>query len=386
MYLFARLFAISCYVITVIITMWLILHTKTSRLKYVFHLCTALLTIMAFFYVPVPGADAYRLIPLMRMFSPLSWDKFFPYLLGASTPTWTLYYYFIGKIGIDGFLTAITAFIFYSQVFFIIRRTQEIYNISSKNTAIAYFFFMSIGAYIEVISGIRSMLALSTIVYCFFREKTEKKSILRFIPLYIFAGLFHSVGIVMILLRLMVFIFDNLLTQNDNTKKYRKIGGVLFSIFIVICVSFILRSSYSSEMIEKAGDYFLAAKAGIGFSYFGEYLIGFLSLFVILPNEIAIPKEKEYQLNESIFSIRRYSIMISILVIICFFEYNTFHRFISINSLLATPLIMYNLQQNSINGMNKKLLINQNFVFLISCLLLGLACSRGNLCSLRFWS
>ena len=111
---------------------------------------------MGFFYVPSPGADLYRLLQYMHGYARLSLSEIFLKMQNDASPLSILYYFIIGKFNVDGLLPAVSAFITYSNIFYVFK--QHIKNnedIDRKNVALTLFFIMSTGFFIHAISNIR---------------------------------------------------------------------------------------------------------------------------------------------------------------------------------------------------------------------------------------
>ena len=204
MFLFERLFALAIYVLILLIVCFF-LSQRNSNYKKIFFIYTLLLAIMGFFYVPYITSDLYRIYEYLELFSRYDWNSFlYQRLDGDILKVDFIYYWLIAKTGEFRLLPAINTILCYSCIFYIISHTAERYNISRKNIALATFFFMSIGNYMFVVSGIRCMLGISLMSFCFFRENVEKKFKWWHIPIYLFAVFVHHFVFVLMVGRLIV--------------------------------------------------------------------------------------------------------------------------------------------------------------------------------------
>ncbi len=369
MYLIPRLLGLFMYSVTLIIFYLIVYKIDRKDLGKVLFLYTIILSIMAYKFVPAPGNDLYRLLIAMHSYAQESISQIVTTVQASSTPTTVLYFYLIGKLNIDGLLAGITAFIFYNNIFYILKKTALKYSISSKNTALALLFFMSTGSYMEVISGIRTMLGLSIVAVCCYKEFIENKSVVSNIVWYIIAMFTHSAVLAAVIIR---FIF--LIGQTLNVKTIKS----FIVVFILGLAIFVYGSNYITFMIEKAIEYITIEN---GYSYLWEYLIGCIDIFIIIIIQyVCIKKSKEMSCYNDICNYLKFSKLISFIVVISLvIEYNTFHRFAIFSSILINPILMIVL---NMKNKNKGL---YNIVFVGSIIMLAIACSRGNLCSLKFF-
>ncbi|WP_196342076.1 EpsG family protein [Paraclostridium sordellii] len=327
---------------------------------------------MAYKFIPAPGNDLYRLFDAMHYYAGQDFNGFISSIKESSTPAQVTYFYIIGKLKIDGLLAGITTFIFYSNIFYILKKFANRYSISSKNTALALLFFMATGSYMEVISGIRTMLGFSIVAVCFYKEIIEGKSIFKNALWYIIAMFMHSAALAAIIIRIVFLVMEN------SKSSYKKL-----KLFIVMIISIVLilkfGNRYIVSMSEKIVEYITIQD---GYSYFWEYIIGIIDILAIVFIQVSL--YKTVNKNNEFVEVRnfyKFSNFVSIIVIISLFiEYNTFHRFVIFDSILISPILMFLLNSKVKN--NK---VIYNIIFAISIFMLCIACSRGNLCSLKFF-
>lgn len=373
MFIFERIFALLIYLWVLCIICFLLMKLDKKYTGKLLFFYTLILSLMGFLFVPHVGADLYRLIPIMHMYGSLSLNELWVEMQSTSTPVYVLYMNMIGRTNIDGLLTAITAFLFYNNVFYIIKKSSRRYLLSGHDTALILFFFMSIGAFIEVISGIRTMLGFSVIAVCVYDEMVEGKSVFKNIVWYILVSMLHSAALALTMIRFSYLFFE----------KNRKIShGVSKALFLIIAISvvFLKGRYYVNAGFEKALTYL----KGDAYSYLWEYIIGLISLLLIIYIQIKISKKTKLEGNEStIQNLLGFSKFLSLILLAIIFEYNIFHRFVIFLSIIALPMIAYLFYISNDNKKRKGKFIK--VVFLVSCILLFFAISRGNLSSLKFF-
>lgn len=369
MFLFERLTSLFIY-IAVLASAVLLIEWKKSNYKAILIFYTIALSIMGFFYVPYKTADLYRINGYLETFSRYSWKQFFNYRIDKDIFAIDLiYYWLISQTGEPRLLPAINAFICYSCIFYIIIRTAQIYNISRKNIALTVLFFMSVGNYIFVISGIRSMLGICLLCFCFFRESIEKKFKLWHILLYLIAGFIHNFVFVLVFIRLIVPI---LTTRRSLVEKLIYV----FFLCALAIVIFYLKPDYIKEVFNRAEGYLTEEI----FSYFWNYLAGgftgIILIIIFYHFRRNIVAKKQLSENCIFFII---CLMVSFVFI---FEYSIFHRTITyIAPILGLPILMVALQDRERQG---KVYLKNNMLLLTTILLL-IVCARGSLCSLKFF-
>ena len=382
MFLFERLFALAIYVLILLIVCFF-LSQRNSNYKRIFFVYTLLLATMGFFYVPYETADLYRIYELLKDFSRYDWDKFLYYeLAGDLLKVDSIYYWLIAKTGEFRLLPAINAILCYSCIFYIISHTAERYNISRKNIAIATFFFMSIGTYMGSIAGIRSMLGVSLMSFCFFRESIEKKFKWWHIPIYLFAVFVHHFVFVLMVGRLIVPI----LTRKMSVVK--KMGYLIF-VGILGLIAIMLFRSYIGEIINKGKEYIEDSPYTYAWGYLIAVIVGGMLLSIVFKVRRSV---NENNLNDFYLYV-----IFCLCIAVCFiYEYSIFVRCIRhIASVIALPLLMLTLQKQDlfktisqnqfrIAVYNEKISYKTKFLLWVVVLLL-LTCARGELCSLKFF-
>ena len=248
MFLIERLFALAIYVLILFIVYFFI-SQRNSNYKRIFFIYTLLLAVMGFFYVPYKTADLYRIYDILKIFSKYDWNSFiYQRLDGNILKVDSIYYWLIAQTGEFRLLPAVNVIFCYSCIFYIISHTADKYKISRKNIALTTLFFMSCGIYMSIISGIRCMLGVSLMCFCFFRESIEKKFKWWHIPIYLFAVLVHHFVFILMVGRLLVPIFSRRISI------LKKIGYTIFLAMLGLLAINIFQS-YMGEVFDKAEGY-----------------------------------------------------------------------------------------------------------------------------------
>lgn len=371
MYLTERIIGIITYMGVMLTFIILIYGTKSrKKLKRYLIIYWFILAIMAFFYIPDKSADLSRLWEELHRYSKVSFEKLMNIISNTSTPSRALYFWSISKLGIDGFLPAITSMIFFGNIFTITYKCAEKYNIDNKNIALSLLFFMEFGKFLETISGIRSLMAFSIIAFCVYKEIIEDKKIIKNILLYIFAAFMHPAAMILTLIRLMF-----LLIQKEKTKVKRIINIILFIILGYLIYRF---GSKSITAATNKAESYMGHEV---YSYIWEYIVSWI---YIIFSTYTIIKYNKYFMNEERFkNLRNFILFINAIVIILNFEYSIFSRFQTFSSILFIPTFAFILQKMSVDKNRSK---NYTYLYLIiTVLVFVLVGTRGNLSGYKFF-
>ena len=376
MFLFERVFGIAIYSYFLLMTCILMAYTNVKH-KTILKIYTVILCVMGFFYLPYETADLYRTFETMDWYASIDFPQFLnDFVRTSSVPISRILYWLVGKSGIYGLLPVISAFVSYSCIFYTIDKTQEIYSISRKNVAITLFFLMSTSMYISVIGGIRMMMAMSLIVFCFFRESVEQKFRWWNVLLYVTAVFMHDIALILVAIRFIALVLDS---------KIKLVIRIVLSAFIIgVGTVMIFVFNYQIEQVfEKIVGYI----TGDNYSYIWEYMIGAIIAFTYL---LIVYRFKKYKNNNDYGSLKAYNIaavISGILSILFCFEFSIFYRFIGhVVPLLGMPMMMVSLQESQNAVMAKKKQISfQTILLVLSIAIFALSCTRGSLCSLKFF-
>lgn len=376
MFFLERIIGISIYMLVLILVCFILVKTnitcKSTLRFYLLCLC-----IMAYFYKPYVTADLYRIFKQMDYFSTMDFDLFWnDFALGSSIPISRLLFWLFGKTGNNALLPTFSAFFCYSLIFYIIRKTKQLYDISNKTVAIVIFFTMTTSMYISVIGGIRMMIALSMITFSYFRATVEKKITIIDI-LFLAASIFiHAMSFVVIGIIVLTLLFDS----NKNVLKkigYALVIGIIGGLFVVKF------SDTVYGLYQKFLDYVFGDKH----SDIWEYLMGF---FIIVTLLLIFLEFRYIQKDSVCLKVNKcnFAAVLCISLAICFcFEFSIFFRFGGhLAVMFAIPSMMISLEKTKgKSSLFFKGIDLRTVVVLFSCVIAAISCTRGSLCSLKFF-
>lgn len=368
MYLIERVVGGTVYLIVLLIVCNGISVSKKSSVKNWLISYALILGFLGFVYVPPETADLTRLMDAYHAWSQLSVDNLVSRCVTSSTPAQILYFWVIGRTGLDGALPGASGFLYHILIFSIIWDYAKRRDIPQSSIAFAVAFVMSFGSFLQVISSIRSYLAFAIIAHCMYREMICGRSIVFSVPGYLFACLMHPAAMALTVIRLFLLIFQ----RGDSIPKRL---GVL--VFIGVIVMFALRfgSQYIDSMFDKMSGYF----GGDVYSYVWEYLIHGILLISIAGTLRAgrASFAKDASEKNLAFSVAFTAVIATLFIPI---EYSVFLRFSGFSACIASPLVMKLLKQRfEVGDTNYR-----DWLLLAICLMLFLACARGDLCGYKF--
>ena len=369
--LIERLVGVGIYAITLGYFFNKIQHARSSQAitRYLNHYLIVL-CIMAFFYIPGQAADLYRWRRLSEPWMNESLLQFLSHrFISSTTPIGILLIYLCQKTGINGLLPMVCAFGFFSNAFHIIKSESMRENRSPDSIAVYLLFSMSSGRFLEVISGVRCMLAFSIVFRFIYDEIYENRTMLRSVPFYGIAALIHTSAIPLIVIRLICSLFE---------KKRTVFNSLLNSAIAVgtFIVGIRIGGDYIDAMFTKANSYITSNS----YSYRWEYIIVILSMSVVVATIWNLKKNNPKGFNEE-KSIIRFLLILLIGEIATITTYSFFHRFAAVTIFLSAPVILTYL---NVENENKRWKSRKRIVA-ISLIVLLLACVRGNLCGYKFF-
>ena len=379
MYLFARLFGISTYLLALLICYEGIIHIQARNSKKIVFIYLLAISIMAYFFVPPDSFDVSRLFIYMHEYAKLSFEQMITLITtNNSTPGTVVYEHIIGQFGRDGLLPGITTFIVFGNCFAIILKTEKNYRVNKTYTALALLWLMACGVYGETIDGIRTMLAFSIVAILVYTEFFEDRSFILHIPLYIVAASIHSASLVLVALRILF-----LLLQKTDTF-FKKIRNIVLLI-VVLFVSSVIFQTQIQGAITKASNYLSRDY----YSYGWNILTGVLNIVIIVNicrklryycryNSIAEKK------REAIINLTNFVYVILVISIVSLpFDYSIFHRFEYFATMIFTPVPMLYFSLENLYEIDRNRTYNNIFILLV--LMLIIVCTRGEVCSLKYW-
>lgn len=199
-------------------------------IKWLFLALVLALSVMAFFVVPEETDDlsnyfwqvanlrkgGFSLLRQMIEDGSENWD---------SLPVCGLYFYLISRFPDNGMLPAVTIFLAYGSIFWVLWRAAKRYEVNKWYLFLASVFLLSTYWFYDICSGIRNGLTFT--LFCFFAyvELVEKKWRPACWVGYVAMCLMHSSGILMMMVRLALLV---------SGRKGSKLTSVL--IFFVMIV------------------------------------------------------------------------------------------------------------------------------------------------------
>lgn len=375
MFLVERLIGVGIYSLILIGVCVLIAYTRINY-RVLLGIYIALLAVMAFFYEPYVTADLYRIIHTMKIYASMSFSGFArEFLLTSSSPLPRIFYWILGRMGTYELISVLSVLICYGLLFHIIATMAKKYEISRTNIAITLMFLMSTSIYISVIGGIRMMIALSLMAFCFFRETVEgKKGAINYFW-YVCAILTHNMAFAMIALRLFVACF---FSARKLASKIRMVA----SIFAIFAIATLLFGSFFTDILETVTHYLFEDE----FSDAWEYVIGALLLcfFAIL---YAHFKRIDREDCGEIMPITMGAAAGTVASLAFVNIFSFFYRLIGhIVPILSLPALMITLERSEVRGGRFRRLSFPSIVLIFSILILALSMSRGSLSSLKFFA
>lgn len=377
MFLVERLVGVLTYVSVIVAVYWYISRTRSlSKRKIAMMLYLVSISIMAYFYVPYITADVYRLIEYMNTYAAMPVSEFISAISESGIPATLLYYRLIGSLDNPGLLSAITTFIVFSNIFYIIYNYSKNHKSNSKSVAVSLLTIMSTGIYMQTVGNIRTMLAFSIIARCFYDETVNEKKLYKNTIWYLIACLIHPVAIVAVMLRLGVYVWSNIYR--------RKTRAILLSVIsLPIVAYFALRfggERFLDTISEKAYDYINVVE----YSYVWDTVITILTLGLIF---ISYRIYKHFSQNEKGLSfVIEFSWVLSITALVLFFEHASFVRFTQLNLIIMIPVIIFNISKITSSNPERITKILYRLYGFIVIAIFFISATRGALSSLKFFA
>ena len=392
--LIERLIGVFVYVIVSLYGYSRILHTDNpKKLKGIFTVIWIALGVMAFFYIPGDAADLCEWRKMYDLYwEHRSFSEFFKgTVLDSSTPVSYILIYLCQKTGLQGLLPCAVAFIFFAFVFAIFKdcagrckledntvrisdsliksetngRTNSTYAL-----ALTFLCFMAAGEFLEVISGVRCLMALSIMAWCIYSETVGERTLLKNIVLYGIACLMHLAAIPVFAVRIVYM----LVGQFGN--KVPKFGNYIVALLLG-AVGLTVGGGYLTAALNKGISYI----SNNWYSYTWEYIIGAIQLVLIIYTLIQYRKIKDEDGLSHLKPLAQFNaIMCAVVVLFCF-EYTIFHRYVMFTSMIIVPIMYAVLQYKLKNEDNRYV----NFVRVLTLGMFFIACARGNLCGYKFF-
>lgn len=377
MFLTERIVSLLTYAVVLMVTYFLIGRVARKQYKVVLLVYVLILALFAFNYKPYITADLYRLREYVEYWIHKDWTGVVKYALKSATPSWVLYSYIISKLGNNNWLQTITCLWCFGNVFYIISHEIEQHGIEGKYRSELLFYIMAVGAfYLQTISGIRSMLGISIVAFCLYREIVEKKSIVSHLPLWLFAALIHTSTMVLVISR---FLF--LLVQSRGITKKILMSAVVFMLAIF---SLKYLGGYISGSFEYGQSYLNNTKE---YTYIWEIVIGlietFETLYVLIKYRTKTVKNDSEVEEYGLKNLYLFTLIWTVVSVISLpFSYAVFRRYTMLCTVTSIPLVAF-LLGTDVNELERKR--TRSILFALSFLIFALSGVRGDLCGYNFF-
>lgn len=361
MYLFERVFALSIYLLVVLLGYVFLkrCRSKDGYKRTLLFICLSLCC-MAFCYVPPETADLHRWYELARDLSILQIEDVIKYSIDQKVDSIiVIIVWAISQCDLR-LLPVLCSFFFFRNIFKILLDTCS-RNAREKKLPLFYLFFMSLGLFVEVISGIRCMLALSFVARGVYILYIEKSSYVKSLLFVVIGSLLHPLALGLSALSVIHFLFIN----KDNK--------VRLSVIAIIVLIGILNLGWLMDWFNFVYDRALGYIYGDVYFMFVEYMLRcFLIVFLLIPVFYFVRKQK---LPEDLANLFSLTSLVLFLNIGLFFEYTFFHRVSSFLLFISIPILCF-----YFDGVKK-----MRFLTFVSLIFLFLGIARGNMSSLKFF-
>lgn len=368
--LIERLCGVGLYCLLLLVVCNGISVSKPSSVKKWLIFYAVALSVMGFFFVPAPTADLSRLTQFMHDWSVHDLAWLVSRCADSITPTYIAYFWLVGQFHVDGLLPAITALLYYLLLFSCYWDYAKRNNCSNMSVAVGVAFMMSIGIFMQVISGIRSCLAFALVIRAVYTECAMNRGILWNIPLYALAFTLHSAAIALGIVRLVHLAF------RKKGEKGGRIGSIVLTAAMVVLLA-ATGSLFVQAMFEKGSNYL----SGNVYSYFWEYLIHILQMAFVVYSLFVYRKNKA-EMPEASSEIWRFVAILSAAVLVSLpFDYSIFTRYASAAGMLA-PLVSISLMNNL---EEQRARAYRHGICAVTAVILLLVCTRGDLSGYKFF-
>lgn len=371
--LIERFFGIAAYDSCVLLVYLLLNGCKSkAEVKRVLRFSCCALSVLGFFFVPDSSKDLYRWLQLSAGWPQLPFRSFITDIaLKSNTPVAYTFIYLCRLTGFDGTLPAICALVFYGNVFHVLLMIDDVFDAAPKDISLAYIFFMCSGTFLEVISGVRCLVAYSIVFGCFCAETLRGRSVTLSVVPYLIAVLTHLAVAPMLAIR-----FFYLIAFERSDKKAKRISNL--AIVVLFTAVFLWRGhGLIQASIDKARSYLTYAH----YKYPWEVLLGFMKFAL---TAYVLRKWRASGAGEKLtLSVNPSGLALAYLVTATLFafEYSIFHRLIAPVSLLTLPAVVTT--NKSLSGIEARRY--QATLRLCSLLILFVASARGDLCGYKFF-
>ncbi len=372
MFLTERLVSLGLYALALLIACFMLNGIKRSQQNWIINAYLLILCVFAFAYKPYITADLYRLRQYILYWTGKTWSELIPYALRQTSPAWVIYSWLTYRIGDINWIQTIACAWTFGNLLYIVKHSIEHEEILGSNRGRLLFYIMAVGAiYLQAISGIRTMLGLSIVAFCLYREVIEEKKLIYHVPLYIVAGLMHISALPLVLARI-VF----LIPQQKTT--FRKAVFVIVSLFIGASALYFGRSYIISGFLTAIS--YLTNKHE--YTYGWQIIIGIAELIRSSLLLWKIRKSQRFAESGGLRALWGFELLWVVVSTAALpISYTIFSRYAMFTSMLGIPL--FAVLMNEHEPMADKRFTNK--ITWLSIFIFALSVVRGDLCGYKFF-
>lgn len=375
MFLIERIISLLAYAIVLFIACQLISRVKGKQYKVILLIYLIVLAVFAFNYKPYITADLYRLRQYIQYWIHMDWNEILRYASKSSSPTWVLYSYLVSKLNNENWLQTVAFIWCFGNIFYMISCEIERQRITGKNRGMLLFYVMAVGSfYLQVISGIRSMLGISIITFCFYRETLEHKSVKSNLILYLVAALLHSSTMILVVSRFLFLIIQE--------QKFSRRLLMFIAFGVIGLFSFYYFCDFVNKSFELGIQYLTNKNE---YSYGWEILIGLLETVetIYILQCFKAERMKAARGMEGYDSVYLFVKIWSVICIVALpFSYAIFRRYTIMCTIVNIPLATQLLVYNNDRVLYKK---RHQIILALSLAIFVLSSVRGDLCGFKLF-
>lgn len=375
MFLTERIISLLTYGFALFLACWLVGTTVRKQYRFIIITYLFVLGAFAFFYQPYITADLYRLREYMEWWIHKPLNEIFSYSLRNSAPTWVLYSYFLSQFNNINWLQTVTCLWTFGNVFYIVIHEIEYCDVQGRNKGMMLFFVMAVGAlFLQAISGIRTMLGISIVAFCFYREAVEKKSLFPHLILYLFAALLHSASMILVISRFVFLVIQ----YKEPAKK------VLMSILVLALGAFSVYylKDYISGSFEYGQKYLLNRYE---YTYIWEIIIGLLETIQTGYMLYQFRRRfRDVEGMEGYSAVWNFCMLWTVISVIALpFSYSIFRRYTIFCTLIAVPLLGKLIEDEQASEIYRGHMLRN--IWMLSFIIFAISGVRGDLCGYKFF-
>lgn len=365
MFLTARLFGVFTYVVLLALALVGVRYLPQRQTKYVIWGYFLVLCAVAWFYVPYITTDIYRHNQYAAQLAQLPLNDFFYTLASAKAGLFTLVYFRV----FVSCLMPVTCAIVFGAIFYILADTSKQLRVTRSVITLALLWIMTNDFYLVSITNVRSYVAVAFVAFCIYRETFQRKFSGLNILLYLCAIEMHSMGIVLVVFRTLAYLVS---------------GGKLtfwkIILFPFILATVVLAFPLYQELLFGSAERFEGYYDHNTYNYVWERVIFIIQTIV---QGYILWKAYVYRLfKEDTWASYKLTVTGAVVVlVICHLHVVFMQRWIIFSAILELPVLIRLLQLEHAKHHHQ---IKQ-FLIATCFITFAFVCSRGNLCSLKFW-